>query len=321
MIRSLVRWQLVATVTVLCTIMLGGWSAWGQEQLPWEQPPQSRQGPTYGSDHGGDNGGPMGSSQSVQDDYIRPDDRPNPGSYGSRPTGDMPYGTDQVQTPGGYTTNEYGIPYRDSSGEPPASYSRTDPYGNTPPVGGYSYGSRPPRYDERYASPYQPPPRDTRTFSQNEIIAAGHGFFGSLSKGLASVIEYSFKHSGRPNGYILGEDAGGAFVAGLRYGEGVLYTKDAGSHRIFWQGPSIGYDFGAEGSKVMVLVYNLRDPQEIYERFGGVQGAAYVVGGAGIQFLKRDHVTVAPIRAGLGLRLGANVGYLKYTRRPTWNPF
>jgi hypothetical protein len=152
-------------------------------------------------------------------------------------------------------------------------------------------------------------------------LNAGHRFFGSVSQGLASVVEYAFQKQGRPNGYILGEDAGGAFVAGLRYGEGVLYTKDAGSHKVFWQGPSVGYDFGAEGSKVMVLVYRLRDPSDIYHRFGGVQGSAYVVGGVGIQFQQYGDVVLAPIRSGIGLRLGANVGYLKYTRYPTWNPF
>ena len=126
----------------------------------------------------------------------------------------------------------------------------------------------------------------------------GHGFFGSVSKGLASVIEYAFQKQGRPNGYILGQDAGGAFVAGLRYGEGILYTKDAGSRRVYWQGPSIGYDAGAEGSKVMMLVYNLRDPEEIYQRFGGVDGSAYLVGGVGVTFQKSGHVVVAPIRVG-----------------------
>jgi len=160
-----------------------------------------------------------------------------------------------------------------------------------------------------------------RTYEMGEITAAGHRFFGTVSQGLASVVEYAFKRAGRPNGYILGEDAGGAFIAGLRYGEGVLHSKDAGRHKVYWQGPSLGYDFGAEGSKVMVLVYNLRDPADIYQRFGGVQGSAYLVGGVGIQFQKADDVTLAPIRSGLGLRLGANVGYLKYTRRPTWNPF
>ncbi len=183
-------------------------------------------------------------------------------------------------------------------------------------------------YGEPYhppGEPYDGPPHDGTpsegTYSQNEILAAGHRFFGSISKGLASVVEYAFRKSGRPNGYILGEDAGGAFVAGLRYGEGTLYTKDAGVHKVYWQGPSIGYDFGGEGSKTMVLVYNLRDPFQIYNRYAGVQGSAYFVGGVGIQYQTHGNVTLAPIRAGVGLRLGANVGYLKYTRSPTWNPF
>ena len=101
----------------------------------------------------------------------------------------------------------------------------------------------------------------------------------------------------------------------------MLHTKDAGKHKVFWQGPSIGYDFGAEGSKTMVLVYNLRSADEMYGRFGGVDGSAYFIGGVGMTYQKRDHVTLAPIRSGIGLRLGANVGYLKFTRRPTWNPF
>ncbi|MDX2157905.1 MAG: EipA family protein [Hyphomicrobiaceae bacterium] len=168
---------------------------------------------------------------------------------------------------------------------------------------------------------YDEPPTEDGTFSMREIIGAGHGFFGSISQGLASVIEYAFKTQGRPNGYILGEDVGGAFVAGLRYGEGRLYTRDAGTHKVYWQGPSLGYDAGAEGSKVMVLVYRLRDPEDIYMRFGGVAGSAYVVGGVGLTFQQRDNIVLAPIRAGVGFRLGANVGYLKYTRRPTWNPF
>ncbi len=158
-------------------------------------------------------------------------------------------------------------------------------------------------------------------YSEGEIIHAGHGFFGSVSQGMASAIEWAFQKAGRPNGYILGQDAGGAIVAGLRYGEGVLHTKDAGDHKVFWQGPTVGYDLGAEGSKVMVLVYNLRDPGEIYNRFAGVQGAAYLIGGVSVQLEKAGNVTLAPIRSGIGVRLGANIGYLKYTRNPTWNPF
>jgi hypothetical protein len=202
----------------------------------------------------------------------------------------------------------------------------------------YQGGSEPGGYGEPYhapgeaAAPYDrdigPGPRreyadqaPPAAYERNEIVDAGHQFFGSVSQGLANVIEYAFQRQGRPNGYILGEDAGGAFVAGLRYGEGKLFTKDAGQHKVYWQGPSLGYDFGAEGSKTMVLVYNLRDPREVYHRFGGVQGSAYLVGGVSIQFQKYGDVILAPIRSGVGLRLGANVGYLKYTRTPTWNPF
>ena len=195
---------------------------------------------------------------------------------------------------------------------PPQAYPSSQPY---PPQG----------QETAELQPYQggPPPaaQDEGTFSSDEILATGHMFFGRISKGLARVIEYAFSKSGRPNGYILGEEAGGAIIAGLRYGEGTLYTKDAGQHKVFWQGPSIGYDFGAEGSKTMVLVYNLRGVEELYRTFGGVDGSAYFIGGVGLTYQKSDNVTLAPIRSGIGLRLGANVGYLKYTRRPTWNPF
>ena len=159
------------------------------------------------------------------------------------------------------------------------------------------------------------------TFSPDEIKGAGHRFFGRVSMEFAQVVEYAFQRAGRPNGYILGEEAGGAIIAGLRYGEGTLYTKDAGNHKVFWQGPSLGYDFGAEGSKTMVLVYDLQSPGEIFMTYPGIDGSAYFIGGVGVTFLKRDHITLAPIRSGVGLRLGANIGYLKYTREPTWNPF
>jgi hypothetical protein len=178
-----------------------------------------------------------------------------------------------------------------------------------------------PNAPEPAKSTYAPEAQNRGTFSLEEIKASGHRFFGSVSMGLAEAIEYAFQRAGRPNGYILGEEAGGAIVAGLRYGEGILHTKDAGDLRVYWQGPSLGYDFGAEGSKTMVLVYDLRSPGEIYSTFAGVDGSAYLIGGVGVTFLARGHLVLAPIRSGLGLRLGANVGYLKYTREPTWNPF
>lgn len=215
-----------------------------------------------------------------------------------------PRGEDAYRPPRPVNRYEEAGSYRDFRDAPPPP----------PPGYGAPYESpRPHDYDE-------PPPSDG-TFTVREITAAGHGFFGSVSQGLASVIEYAFRRQGRPNGYILGEDLGGAFVAGLRYGEGWLHTRDAGRHKVYWQGPSLGYDAGAEGSKVMVLVYNLREPDEIYERFGGIAGSAYVVGGVGMTFQSHGRIVLAPIRSGIGLRLGANIGYLKYTRRPTWNPF
>ncbi|MFQ5625557.1 MAG: DUF1134 domain-containing protein [Methyloligellaceae bacterium] len=210
-----------------------------------------------------------------------------------------------------------------------AGLTQTGGPGAPTPIGSSAGGTQPYPQSGSQQQPYQgaPPPgqqaqgQGDDTFSSDEILTAGHKFFGRVSTGLARVIEYAFSKSGRPNGYILGEEAGGAIIAGLRYGEGMLHTKDAGQHKVFWQGPSVGYDFGAEGSKTMVLVYNLRSVDDVYGYFPGLDGSAYFIGGVGLTYQKRDHVTLAPIRSGVGLRLGANVGYLKYTRRPTWNPF
>lgn len=216
-----------------------------------------------------------------------------------------------------YNEPRYVKPYREPAQRAyPRRYGSNEPYNP-------NYGEERRYYDDRrYDRAPQVPNAGRATYSENEVVDAGHRFFGTLSTGLAKAIQWAFKQSGRPNGYILGEDAGGAFIAGLRYGEGKLYTKNYGVRRVFWQGPSLGYDFGGDGNRTMTLVYNLRSPRDIYRRFGGVQGSAYLVGGVSIQFLRggRD-ITVAPIRTGVGVRLGANIGYLKYTRRPTWNPF
>lgn len=163
-------------------------------------------------------------------------------------------------------------------------------------------------------------PEDLR-FSEEDIRAAGRGFFGSISAGLASVLEFAFRSYGQPTGYVLGTEGGGALVAGLRYGEGTLVSKSFGERKIYWQGPSLGYDFGAAGSRVMFLVYNVSREEDMHARFAGVDGAAYLVGGVGITFLKKGPLVLAPIRTGLGLRIGASVGYLKFTREPTLNPF
>ena len=158
-------------------------------------------------------------------------------------------------------------------------------------------------------------------YTAQEIVDSGHKFFGATSGGLATVVEKIFASYGLPNGYLLGEEGSGALIGGLTYGEGTLYTKNAGDHKVFWQGPSLGWDFGGEGSRVMMLVYNLDDVSNLYNRYGGVAGSAYVVAGVGFNVLKNNNVLLVPIRTGVGARLGVNLGYLKLTERPTWNPF
>lgn len=159
------------------------------------------------------------------------------------------------------------------------------------------------------------------TFTTEEIMAKGHQFFGKTSRGLGAAVEYVFQNYGEPTAYIVGEEGSGAFVGGLRYGEGTVYYKNGATQRIFWQGPSVGWDFGGNGSRTMTLVYGSQSPEELYARFAGVEGTAYLVGGVGVNFQKKDDIVLAPIRTGLGARLGANVGYLKYSSKPTWNPF
>src|SRR3954464_3972503 len=158
-------------------------------------------------------------------------------------------------------------------------------------------------------------------YSAQEIVDAGHTFFGETSGGLATLVEKAFSAYGLPNGYVLGEEGSGAIGGGLTYGEGTLYTKNAGDHKVFWQGPSVGWDFGGQGSRAMMLVYNLDDTNNIYRRFIGVAGSAYVVAGLGFNVLKNGNVLLVPIRTGVGARLGLNVGYRKLTQGPTWNPF
>jgi hypothetical protein len=167
------------------------------------------------------------------------------------------------------------------------------------------------------------PPRATadQGYNAQEIVDAGHTFFGATSGGLATAIETIFSSYGLPNGYVLGEEGSGAFVGGLTYGEGMLHTKNAGDHRVFWQGPSLGWDFGGQGSRTMILVYNLDSVDHLYQRFAGVAGSAYLVAGLGFNVMKSGNVLLVPVRTGVGARLGVNLGYLKLTQNPTWNPF
>lgn len=159
------------------------------------------------------------------------------------------------------------------------------------------------------------------TFSPNELVDSGHQFFGAVSRGMALAVREAVRRWGEPTGYILGQEASGAFFGGLRYGEGRLFVRGGGPERIYWQGPSVGFDIGGEGARSMTLIYGMTGVPDLYKRFLEVDGSAYVVAGFGFTAATADETTVVPIRSGLGLRLGVNLGYLKYSPAPTWNPF
>ena len=185
----------------------------------------------------------------------------------------------------------------------------------------FSAGAVPAMAKTIYPGSISKAPHSSNTYTPDEIIAQGHQFFGKTSRGIAEMVEYVFKSQGEPTAYIVGEEGSGAFIGGLRYGEGTIYYKNGVKKHIFWQGPSVGFDFGGNGSRTLTLVYNSQSPEDLYTRFGGVEGSAYLVGGLGVNFQRKDEITLAPIRTGVGARLGANIGYLKYTPRNTWNPF
>jgi hypothetical protein len=175
--------------------------------------------------------------------------------------------------------------------------------------------TRQPLPDARPDEPYED------GYTVEEIRDATRGFFGTISTNLASVLEHAVKSWGRPTGYVLGNEGGGALLAGLRYGKGTLYMRSGGTRQVYWHGPSLGSDVGASGSRTMFLIYRLRQPSDLMRSFTGLDGSAYLVGGVGFTFLKGGEVIMAPIRSGVGLRLGANIGYIRFTDHPTWNPF
>ncbi len=161
---------------------------------------------------------------------------------------------------------------------------------------------------------------DDDTYDQDSTLKAASEFFGQTTEGLGKVIEKAFREQGRPNAYVRGEELAGALTVGLRYGEGELVMKHGGRRKVYWAGPSIGFDAGANASKVFVLVYRLPDSEALFKRFPGVDGSLYYIGGAGINYQRLDGVTLAPIRLGVGLRAGASVGYVHYRREKSLNP-
>ena len=159
------------------------------------------------------------------------------------------------------------------------------------------------------------------TYQREDLIGAAEGVFGRGAEGLGGIIENILKDQGEPNAYIAGREAAGAFVVGLRYGSGVMHHKIEGERPVYWTGPSVGFDVGGDATKVFVLVYNLYDSQELYKRFPAGEGRVYFVGGFSATYLRRGDVVLIPVRLGVGWRLGANVGYMKFTQKSDWLPF
>ena len=159
------------------------------------------------------------------------------------------------------------------------------------------------------------------TFDEQEILKAATDFFGGTTSGLAKVIQKVFEDRGRPNGFIAGEEISGSFVVGLRSGNGTLNRKTDGTAKVYWQGPSVGFDFGGNASKVFTLVYGLESTEDLFQRYPGVEGSFYFVAGVGVNYQQGGDVILAPVRTGVGLRAGANVGYLHYNKEHSWIPF
>jgi hypothetical protein len=169
--------------------------------------------------------------------------------------------------------------------------------------------------------PSYPAAPKAETYSRVELVNSVSDFFGVGAEAAGAIITKVFKDNGQPTGYIAGEEGSVAITVGLRYGKGLLYMKNRRPVTVYWQGPSIGWDLGGNAARVFTLCYGIREPDEIYQRFPGVEGSAYFVGGLGVNYQRADAITLAPIRAGVGLRLGANVGYLAYTRARHILPF
>lgn len=171
------------------------------------------------------------------------------------------------------------------------------------------------------AGPAQGAAADGTTYREDDLIGAAEGVFGRGAKGLALLIQDILHKQGRPNAYITGREAGGAVVVGLRYGSGVLHHKVEGERPVYWTGPSVGFDLGANAANTFVLVYNLHDSEELFRRYGAGEGQAYFVGGFNVSYLRRGDVVLIPVRFGAGLRLGVNGGYMKFRKTQNWVPF
>ena len=187
--------------------------------------------------------------------------------------------------------------------------------------GGQSEAASTPVADAANPAAAATTPQQGATFRKDDLIGAAEGVFGKGAKGLGELMQKILKDQGEPNGYIAGREAGGAFIVGLRYGSGTLTHKVEGQRAVYWTGPSLGFDFGGDAANVFVLVYNLYDSQDLYKRFAQVEGRAYFVGGLSATYLRRGDIALIPVRLGVGVRLGANIGYMKFSEKSRWLPF
>lgn len=165
------------------------------------------------------------------------------------------------------------------------------------------------------------PKEERKTYKQDEVLREAEAFFGKGAEGLAKVIAKAFKEHGEPNGFIKGEEGGGAVGVGVRYGKGTVQMRNGATMKVYWQGPSVGFDIGGNAAKAFVLIYNLNDTEKLFQRYPGVEGSLYFVGGVGLNYVRSGDTTLAPIRFGVGWRQGASVGYMHFTRKKSLNPF
>jgi hypothetical protein len=221
--------------------------------------------------------------------------------------------TQAAPPPPSYTYDDPAVPADQATPvqEQQQQQTNADQAITVPPAPGTTLPT--PTVDGQYA--------EAATYKKDDLIGAAEGVFGKGAEGLAGIMESILKDQGEPNAYIAGQEASGAFVVGLRYGSGTMFHKVEGQRPVYWTGPSVGFDVGGDANKAFVLVYNLYDSQELYKRFPAAEGRAYFVGGFAASYMRSGDTVLIPIRMGVGWRLGANVGYMKFSEKQRWLPF
>lgn len=225
--------------------------------------------------------------------------------------------------PGSYGSSQgYGQTYNgQNDGQAYGAPAPIDQGANAQPVEGYN-NTPTPQYARQVQDSEAPTPGHRGDkFTQNEVVQAAAGFFGATSEAVAKAVQKIFSEQGLPDAYIKGDEGSGAFIFGLRYGSGWLMRKGYEPVKVYWQSPSVGFDFGANASKTFMLIYNLRDREQLFQRFPGVDGSFYFIAGIGVNYLRAGNITIAPMRTGVGLRAGVAANYMTFTPDQTWNPF